>query len=86
MPLNRLKPRNHQIPNTHDAEPLVEKDQVFGKTCACRELTMAAVYVKSHGIDTVTMDGNKVNRKGTLTGGYHDVRRSKLSRVSLHVE
>jgi structural maintenance of chromosome 3 (chondroitin sulfate proteoglycan 6) len=92
MPLNRLKPKNPPVPNAQDAEPLINKlrfdsaydkafQQVFGKTCVCRDLTIAAAYVKSHGINTITLDGDKVDRKGALTGGYHDVRRSRIEAV-----
>jgi structural maintenance of chromosome 3 (chondroitin sulfate proteoglycan 6) len=92
MPLNRLKPKNPVPPNADDAIPLLEKlrydpvhakafQQVFGKTCVCRDLTVAAAYVKSHGINTITLDGDKVDRKGALTGGYYDIRRSRLEAV-----
>jgi structural maintenance of chromosome 3 (chondroitin sulfate proteoglycan 6) len=92
MPLNRLKPKNSPTPNAQDAEPLINKlrfdstydkafQQVFGKTCVCRDLTIAAAYVKSHGINTITLDGDKVDRKGALTGGYHDVRRSRIEAI-----
>ena len=92
MPLNRLKPKNPPAPNAQDAEPLIDKlrfdrtyekafQQVFGKTCVCRDLTIAAAYVKSHGINTITLDGDKVDRKGALTGGYHDVRRSRIEAI-----
>jgi structural maintenance of chromosome 3 (chondroitin sulfate proteoglycan 6) len=92
MPLNRLKPKNPPTPNAQDAEPLINKlrydstydkafQQVFGKTCVCRDLTIAAAYVKSHGINTITLDGDKVDRKGALTGGYHDVRRSRIEAI-----
>ncbi|GLB45508.1 putative structural maintenance of [Lyophyllum shimeji] len=92
MPLNRLHPKNPPTPNAQDAEPLIDKlrfdnrfekafQQVFGKTCVCRDLTIAAAYVKSHGINTITLDGDKVDRKGALTGGYHDVRRSRIEAI-----
>jgi structural maintenance of chromosome 3 (chondroitin sulfate proteoglycan 6) len=92
MPLNRLNPRNPPPPNEDDAEPLIEKlrydprfekafQQVFGKTCVCKDLTIAASYVRSHGINTITLDGDKVDRKGALTGGYHDVRRSRIEGI-----
>jgi len=42
---------------------------------------MAAAYVKSHGINTITLDGDKVDRKGALTGGYHDIRRSRIEAI-----
>ncbi|KAJ6547371.1 RecF/RecN/SMC protein [Mycena capillaripes] len=92
MPLNRLKPTPAQMPNAQDAVPILEKlkydathekafQQVFGKTCVCRDLTIAAAYVKSHGINTITVDGDKVDRKGALTGGFHDVKRSRIEAV-----
>lgn len=93
MPLNRLHPRVPPTPNAQDAIPLMDKlqfnqmhvkaiQQVFGKTCVCRDLTIAAAYVKSHGINTITLDGDKVDRKGALTGGYHDLRRSRLEAIN----
>jgi len=92
MPLNRLKPKNPPMPSGPDAEPLLSKlnydpkfekafSQVFGKTCVCRDLNIAAAYVKSHGINTITLDGDKVDRKGALTGGYHDIRRSRIEGI-----
>ena len=92
MPLNRLKPKNLPAPNLQDAEALLDKlrfdrklekafQQVFGKMWVCRDLTIAAAYVKSHGINTITLNGDKVDRKGALTGGYHDVRRSRIDSV-----
>ena len=92
MPLNRLKPKNPPAPNAQDAIPLIEKlryepahqkafQQVFGKTCVCRDLTIAAAYVKSHGINTITLDGDKVDRKGAMTGGYHDIGRSRIEAI-----
>lgn len=93
MPLNRLKPKPSSLPTSNDAEPLLSKlsyspthekalMQVFGKTCVCRDLSIAAEYVRSHGINAITLDGDKVDRKGALTGGYHDVRRSRLSGIT----
>ncbi|KAH8115688.1 structural maintenance of chromosome protein 3 [Phellopilus nigrolimitatus] len=92
MPLNRLKPRDVAYPNAPDAIPLIDKlrfdpmhekafKQVFGKTCVCRDLFIAAAYVRSHNLNTITLDGDKVDRKGSLTGGYHDVRRSRIEAI-----
>ncbi|KAJ3901514.1 hypothetical protein F5879DRAFT_1024739 [Lentinula edodes] len=44
--------------------------QVFGQTCVYKYLTVAAANVKSHGINPITLDGDKVDRKGALTGGF----------------
>nr|GAT43952.1 structural maintenance of chromosome protein 3 [Mycena chlorophos] len=92
MPLNRLKPTLLPMPNAADAVPILEKieydpkhekafQQVFGKTCVCQHLQVAAEYVRSHGINTITIDGDRVDRKGALTGGFHDVKRSRLDAV-----
>ncbi|KAH8083787.1 structural maintenance of chromosome protein 3 [Cristinia sonorae] len=93
VPINRIHPKVPQYPNAQDAIPLIDKlqfdpkfrpafEQVFGKTCVCRDLTIAAAYVKSHGINTITLDGDKVDRKGALTGGYHDIRRSRIEAIN----
>jgi structural maintenance of chromosome 3 (chondroitin sulfate proteoglycan 6) len=33
------------------------------------------------GKTIITMDGDRVDRKGSLTGGYHDIRRSRIDAV-----
>jgi len=92
MPLNRLRPKAAPPVNPQDAVPLLSKityeplhakalQQVFGRTCVCRDLSLAAAYVKSHGINTITLDGDKVDHKGALSGGYHDIRRSRLDAI-----
>lgn len=92
MPLNRLKPKPVHYPQAPDAIPLIDKikfdkvhqkafQQVFGKTCVCKDLTVAAAYVRSHNLNTITLDGDKVDRKGAMTGGYHDVRRSRIEGI-----
>lgn len=96
MPLNRLKPRPGNFPPTTDVQPLIKKlnydpahakafEQVFGKTAVCRNLTLAASYMRSHGLNTITMDGDKVDRKGALTGGYYDIKRSRMDAIK-HVK
>lgn len=92
MPLNRLKSVNVQYPKANDAIPMISKlqfdraynmafEQVFGRTIICSDLAIAAQYTRSHGLNAVTDEGDRVDRKGALTGGYHDVRRSRLDTV-----
>ena len=92
VPLNRLKPKPVQYPQSSDAQPLIKKlrydpvhakafEQVFGKTCVCEDLTLAASYVRRYNLNTITIDGDKVDRKGALTGGYYDIRRSRIDAV-----
>lgn len=95
VPLNRLKPKPVQIPEVDDIEPLIEQleydprfekafQQVFGKTCVCKDLALAAKYARSHDLNTITIEGDKVDRKGALTGGFHDFRRSRMDGINAY--
>ena len=92
MPLNRLKPSIGNIPKANDSIPMMERIkfderyekaflQVFGKTVICPDLTVAAGYARSHGVNAITMDGDRSDKKGALSGGYHDPRQSRLEAV-----
>ena len=89
MPLNRLKPKRGNIPNSNDAIPMIEKiqydnkyekalEQVFGKTIICPNLAIAAQYARSHGVNAITPEGDRSDKKGALTGGFYDSRYSRL--------
>lgn len=54
------------------------ESQVFGRTIICEDLATAAQYTRSHKLNAVTLEGDRADRKGALTGGYHDVRKSRL--------
>lgn len=94
MPLAQLMPRLSKLPNASDAVPLINKInydkkfekaiiQVFGKTIVCPSLTVASQYARSHGCNSITPDGDTANKKGAMTGGYIDPRRSRLEAVRL---
>ncbi|POW01738.1 hypothetical protein PSHT_12401 [Puccinia striiformis] len=89
IPLNRLKPKHVQYPSDNDAIPLIHKlhydqryqlafEQVFAKTIVCRSLDVAGAYMRSHHLNGITSDGDKVDKKGSISGGYHETRRSRL--------
>ena len=89
MPLNRLKPKAPNFPSAQDAIPLISRiqfdqryeravQQVFGKTIICPNLTVAAQYARSHGVSAITPEGDRSDKKGALTGGFHDPRSSRL--------
>ncbi|KAI1489336.1 condensin complex component SMC3 [Biscogniauxia mediterranea] len=92
MPLSRLKPRTANLPRANDAVPLLSKidynpeyekafQQVFGNTIICPNLTIAGQYARSHGVHGVTPDGDTSNKRGAMTGGYIDTRKSRLEAV-----
>lgn len=97
MPLNRLSPKVPKFPNAQDARPLMslikydhkyEKaiQQVFGKSIICQNLTVAAQYARTHGVNAVTPEGDRSDKKGALTGGYHDSRNSRLTATKTLIE
>ena len=89
MPLSRLSSSSSSLPSSDDALPLLDQlsfdplyepavRNVFGKALVCRSLDVATRFASSHNVDCVTLDGDKVSRKGALTGGYTDSKRSRL--------
>jgi len=94
MPLNQLRPRPVNFPRTSDAIPILQKiqydrkfekafQQVFGKTVLCANLTIAGQYARSHGVDGITAEGDTTNKRGAMTGGYIDPRKSRLDAVKM---
>lgn len=73
--LNRIKKLDF------DRQYQLAFEQVFGKTIICQSLEIAGAYTRSHNLNSITLDGDKYDRKGSLTGGYHDQKRSRLDAV-----
>ncbi|KAI0127705.1 RecF/RecN/SMC [Xylariales sp. AK1849] len=91
-PLSKLRPRPVNLPRANDAVPLISKieydpeyeaafQQVFGRTIVCPNLTVAGQYARSHNIDAITPEGDTTNKRGAMTGGYIDPRKSRLEAV-----
>lgn len=89
IPLNRVKPPNVNYPHNSDVVPLVKKlkfsshhtaafQQVFGRTVISRDLDVATKVARTNGLDCITLEGDQVSKKGGMTGGFYDHRRSKL--------
>ncbi|WPH03250.1 Hypothetical protein R9X50_00612700 [Acrodontium crateriforme] len=88
VPLSRVKTRPVNIPKANDAVHLITRlkynpmyenafQQVFGKTIVCPNLQVASQYARSHGVSAITPEGDRSDKKGALTGGYHDTRNSR---------
>jgi structural maintenance of chromosome 3 (chondroitin sulfate proteoglycan 6) len=95
MPLNRLYVKDHRYPDSPDAVPMIRKLQydskidvtmrfIFGKTLICRSLEVATQLARQSALDCITLDGDQVTCKGSLTGGYFDTRRSRLELHKSH--
>lgn len=94
MPLNRLRTRPMNMPRASDTIPMIDKLQydpaydrafqhVFGKTIICPNLQVASQYARSHGVNAITPEGDRSDKRGALTGGYHDSRQSRLDAVKI---
>lgn len=94
MPLNRLKSKPVNIPKASDAVHMLSKlkydpkyeaafEHVFGKTIICPNLQVAAQYARSHSVSAITPEGDRADKKGALTGGFHDPRQSRLDALRI---
>ncbi|KAF9432395.1 Structural maintenance of chromosomes protein 3 [Entomortierella beljakovae] len=92
MPLNRLNPHPSTYPEANDAIPMIKKltfdpkytkafEQVFGRALICLSLEIAATYSKGYNLNGITLDGDRVDRKGALSGGYQDTRNTRLHSI-----
>ncbi|ODQ66353.1 chromosome segregation protein sudA [Nadsonia fulvescens var. elongata DSM 6958] len=93
MPLNRLSSRTYQYPdNSSETIPLINKvrhddrfstavQQVFARTIVCLNLDTGLQYAASHHLNAITLQGDRVDPRGILSGGYFDTRRSRLDAV-----
>ncbi|KAG0197226.1 Structural maintenance of chromosomes protein 3 [Mortierella sp. GBA30] len=92
MPLNRLNPKAFTYPEAPDAIPMIKHlnfdpiytkafQQVFGRVLICKTLEAAATYSKSYNLDGITLDGDRIDRKGALTGGFQDTRNSRVKAI-----
>ncbi|KAJ7964829.1 Structural maintenance of chromosomes protein [Quillaja saponaria] len=94
IPLNRVKAPHVTYPQSSDVIPLLKKlnfkpnysaafSQVFARTVICRDLDVATRVARSDGLDCITLEGDQVSKKGGMTGGFYDHRRSKLKFMNI---
>ncbi|CAJ0572595.1 unnamed protein product, partial [Mesorhabditis spiculigera] len=89
FPLSRLTCPHRRSTNNPDARPMIdcfEYDprfenvfrQVFAGTVIVRTIQVGQQMAKHEGFDAVTLDGDQIHKRGALTGGYIDRKKSKL--------
>ncbi|XP_039066141.1 structural maintenance of chromosomes protein 3-like [Hibiscus syriacus] len=94
IPLNRVKAPHVSYPQSSDVIPLLKKlnfsskfapafAQVFGRTVICRDIDVATRVARTDGLDCITLEGDQVSKKGGMTGGFYDYRRSKLKFMNI---
>ena len=85
LPLNRIAQRlrrnQPEIPQMSGSMPLLSKlefdplyepvfQDIFGKTTVSPTLEIGSRLAREHGINAITVDGQRVDKKGVLTGGF----------------
>jgi structural maintenance of chromosome 3 (chondroitin sulfate proteoglycan 6) len=89
VPLNRLKNDDFSFPNGNDSVPLIKKiaydeflapavKQVFGRTVVCVSIQRGYELADSHKVNAVTLDGDRCDSEGVLTGGFRDIKASRI--------
>ncbi|KAJ2518097.1 Structural maintenance of chromosomes protein 3, partial [Coemansia sp. RSA 1937] len=89
MPLNRLRAVSASYPEASDAIPMIERlqfdrrflrafQQVFGKTIICPSLEVGSNYARTMNLTAVTLEGDKIDRRGELMGGFVGRKGSRL--------
>ncbi|KAE8675877.1 hypothetical protein F3Y22_tig00111640pilonHSYRG00066 [Hibiscus syriacus] len=53
-------------------------NRVFGRMVIYRDIDVATRVARIDGLDCITLEGDQVSKKGGMTGGFYDYRRSKL--------
>lgn len=92
MPLNRLLGGQQEFPDPLEFEhiPLLSKikhdkarvgaamKQVFGHTAVCANLAKASEFSRKYGISAITLEGDRADPRGALTGGWRDYKHSRI--------
>ncbi|XP_064383725.1 structural maintenance of chromosomes protein 3-like isoform X2 [Halichondria panicea] len=89
FPLDKLRTSEPRYPQSQEALPMISKltfdpkfrpamMTLFGHTLVCRDFEKASEFAQSARMDCITMEGDVVSRKGTMTGGYYDSSKCKL--------
>jgi len=85
-PLNQLQVRRFEFPKLEGVKPLQDVircpewvlpavQQVFGNAVVCRSMELCQEVTRTYGVDAITLDGDRISRKGVVTGGYQDPHR-----------
>ncbi|XP_045830635.1 structural maintenance of chromosomes protein 3-like [Trifolium pratense] len=94
IPLNRVNAPRVTYPQNSDVIPLLKKlnfrhdytpafSQVFARTVICKNLDVASKVARTDGLDCITLEGDQVSKKGSMTGGFYDHRRSRLKFMNI---
>ncbi|OUT20567.1 hypothetical protein CAS74_004228 [Pichia kudriavzevii] len=89
IPLNRLSNESFVFPSGTDFVPLIKKiayddflapavKQIFGKTVVCVDIQRGFELSNEYNVNAVTIDGDRCDNRGVLTGGFRDIKVSRI--------
>lgn len=89
IPLNRLPTRTYAYPERSDCIPLIKKisyddtfepiiKQIYGSVVVTVSLEVGSLVSKQYKLSAITLDGDKIDARGVLFGGYREHRRLRL--------
>lgn len=91
MPLNRIESSDISFPEQEEHEfiPLIKKlkypefvanavQQIFGRTIVCNSLQRGFELSRQHGLNAITLDGDRADPKGLISGGFRQFKHSRL--------
>jgi structural maintenance of chromosome 3 (chondroitin sulfate proteoglycan 6) len=90
VPLNTIKPKEREYPNDNVILPMIKHItfdpavrkammQVFGRTVITRNLDIADKAAISHKLNGITLTGDRVDRRGAMSGGSADIKRTRIA-------
>lgn len=99
VPLNKLNRTRQRIEypssSEHACTPLIKKikynemfdpivQHLFGRTLVVKDLADGLKFAKQYKLNSITLDGDRADRSGVLTGGYYDqYKKSRLESMML---
>ncbi|KAI5950077.1 SMC3 [Candida theae] len=101
VPLNRIEDTSvFEYPDSQENQclPLISKlkydhetvgkamSQIFGKALVVNELQRGAELSRKFKLTCITLDGDRVDTKGVLSGGYRDFKTSRIDAMKLQTK
>ncbi|EEQ44328.1 conserved hypothetical protein [Candida albicans WO-1] len=96
VPLNRIDNIEVEYPDSHENQclPLIKKlkyneqvykaiNQIFGKTLVVSELSKGGELSRKYKLSCITLDGDRVDTRGVLSGGYRDYKNSRIDALKI---
>lgn len=96
MPLNRIHVNEIEYPDSNEYQciPLVSRlrydetvtkaiKQIFGRAIVVSELLRGSELARRFNLNAITLDGDRVDTKGVLTGGYRDYKKSRMDALKM---